>query len=106
MAALLDTWLPDALTPRALDEAVLRRAVDRAVGRALIEPTYRARLLAEPTIVVEGVGCSPRQYLALRGIEAGSIEHFARQAASLFWPSAAVRGWGFDAAPAAIAGSA
>lgn len=76
--------------PVEASEARLRRQIDRAVGRALVDREYLARLLAEPALALDGLGCTPKQYLDLRGIRATSLQQFAAQARALFWPSVSV----------------
>jgi hypothetical protein len=72
---------------RPVGEHELRRRLDRAIGRAIVDPPYAASLLANPTLALDGGGCSPQQHLELRQISASSIRDFARQAARLFWPT-------------------
>jgi hypothetical protein len=72
---------------RPIGEHDLRRRLDRAIGRAIIDPPYAASLLANPTLALDGGGCSPQQHLQLRQISASTIRDFARQAAMLFWPT-------------------
>jgi hypothetical protein len=72
---------------RRIGEHDLRRRLDRAIGRAIVDPRYAASLLANPTLALDGGGCSPQQHLELRQISASSIRDFARQAAMLFWPT-------------------
>jgi hypothetical protein len=68
-------------------EPDVRRHIDLAVGRALVEPRFAARLLADPTVALDDTGCSPQQHLQLRGIRAATVKDFAHQAQALFWPS-------------------
>jgi hypothetical protein len=56
-----------------------------AVGRALVDARFAAALLADPSAALGNEGCTPQQRLRLRGIEARSIQDFARQAEALFW---------------------
>ncbi|MBV9169535.1 MAG: hypothetical protein JOZ81_05565 [Chloroflexi bacterium] len=63
----------------------LRRQIDRSVSRALVDRDYQQRLLADPTVLLEGRGCPPQHFLHLRGIRAESLTDFARQAEALFW---------------------
>ena len=73
--------------PSAGEEAEVRRQIDLAIGRALVEPRFAARLLANPTVALGHNGCSPQQHLHLGGIRAATVKDFARQAEALFWPS-------------------
>jgi hypothetical protein len=72
---------------RPVGERDLRRQLDLAVARAVVDPDYADRLLADPTLVLDGGGCTPQQHLQLREIRASSVRDFARQAVSLFWPT-------------------
>ncbi|HYY87878.1 MAG TPA: hypothetical protein VFA49_03715 [Chloroflexota bacterium] len=72
-------------------ERNLRRRIDTSVSRALFDREYAELLLADPTILLDDQGCTPQQYLELRGIRAQDIKDFASQAEALFWPSAAPR---------------
>ena len=73
--------------PGGCDEAEVRRQLDLAIGRALVEPGFAARLLADPTVALGDTGCSPQQQVHLGGIRAATVKDFARQAEVLFWPS-------------------
>lgn len=68
-------------------EARLRDRINGAIGRAMIDREYLTRLLAEPALALDGLGCSPKQYLDLRGIRAATLQQFSAQAHALFWPS-------------------
>jgi hypothetical protein len=83
---MLSSIEPGRLRP--VGEHDLRRRLDRAIGRAIVDPPFAASLLANPTLALDGGGCSPQQHLELRQISASTIPDFARQAARLFWPSA------------------
>jgi hypothetical protein len=83
MLATLD--LLEGPSPSARATADFRRRLDLAIGRALVEPTYAALLMADPTVALGDAGCTPQQRLQLRGIRAHSIKDFACQAQSLFW---------------------
>jgi hypothetical protein len=74
--------------PSRADEHALRRCIDVSVSRALFDSKYEQQLLADPTIVLGQQGCTPQQFLELRGIHAHDIKEFACQAVALFWPSA------------------
>lgn len=74
-------------SPVEASEARLQRQIDRAIGQALINPDYRGRLLAEPVIALNGMGCTPKQHLDLRGIRASSLREFANKARAVFWPT-------------------
>ena len=80
-----------ARPPRADDHA-LRQRIDSSLSRALFDREYAKLLLADPTIVLDHHGCTPQQYLELRGIHAHDIREFASQAEALFWPAADARG--------------
>jgi hypothetical protein len=67
----------------------LRRRIDASLSRALCDREYERQLLADPTIVLGQHGCTPQQFLELRGIRAEDLKEFACQAEALFWPSAA-----------------
>ena len=72
---------------RPLGEAEVRRRIDRAIARAIVDREFAEQLLADPTLALDGAGCTPQQRLELRGISAGSIREFAAQAETRFWPS-------------------
>lgn len=74
---------PDILPASA--ERDLRRQIDRSVSRALVDREYERHLLADPTLLLEDLGCPPQQFLHLRSIKAESLTDFARQAEALFW---------------------
>jgi hypothetical protein len=73
------------------NESKLRRRIDSSVARALFDREYAQLLLADPTILLEDQGCTPQQYLELRGLRADNVKEFASQAEALFWPSVAPR---------------
>jgi hypothetical protein len=75
-------------------EAALRQCLDRAIGQALVDPAYAERLLADPTLALAGVGCTPRQWLTLRRLRSASLRDFAQQVLQRFW---------LDATPASLA---
>lgn len=72
-----------SVTPRA--ERDLRKQIDMSVSRALVDDNYARRLLIDPTVAIEDVGCSPQQFKSLRSIKATDLVDFARQARALFW---------------------
>jgi hypothetical protein len=74
-------------SPKA-DEHALRQRIDSSLSRALFDREYEKLLLADPTIVLDHHGCTPQQFLELRGIHAHDIREFASQAEALFWPAA------------------
>ena len=74
--------------PAAHAYGSLRRRIDVSLSRALCDRDYAQLLLADPTIVLDGSGCTPQQFLELRGIHANDIQEFACQAEALFWPTA------------------
>jgi hypothetical protein len=69
-------------------ERDLRRQINLSLARALFDREYAEQLLADPTVVLDEHGCTPQQYLELRGIHAHNITDFACQAEALFWPAA------------------
>jgi hypothetical protein len=73
--------------PPGADEHALRQRIDSSLSRALFDRDYEKLLLADPTIVLDHHGCSPQQFLELRGIHAHDIREFASQAEALFWPA-------------------
>jgi hypothetical protein len=76
------------LTHRAAaGDHALRRRIDSSLSRALCDREYEKLLLADPTIVLGHHGCTPQQFLELRGIHARDIREFASQAEALFWPT-------------------
>ena len=79
---MLDTPSPGVAQ---VSERELRRRIDCSVTRALVDPDYARQLLADPAVVLEGHGCPPQQYRALRAIRATSVRDFARQAQRQFW---------------------
>lgn len=81
---LLPTDVPHPLVAR---ERELRRQIDRSISRALIDGAYARLLLEDPTLVLGEYGCSPQDYLKLRGIRARDLGDFAVQAEALFWPT-------------------
>jgi hypothetical protein len=82
---------PKTPTPSATGERDLRRRIDSSVSRALFDREYAELLLADPTILLDDRGCTPQQFLELRGIRARDIKDFACQAEALFWLSAEPR---------------
>ena len=74
--------------PPGADERTLRHCIDMSLSRALFDGSYARLLLADPTIVLGRRGCTPQQFLELRGIQAHDIREFASQAEALFWPAA------------------
>jgi hypothetical protein len=72
-------------TPNAIREPELRRRISIAVWRALAEPAFARALLADPTILLGGTGCTPQQRLGLERLRAPTIKEFVRQAESTFW---------------------
>jgi hypothetical protein len=92
--------VPWARSP-ALPDYELRRRIDSSVSRAIADQHYQKLLLSDPTIVLGHHGCSPQQFLELRGIRAHDIREFASQAEALFWPT--VDGPGRDAQRALVA---
>jgi hypothetical protein len=76
---------PLPVTRPFLDEQQVRQQIDRAVGRALVDHSFAARLLAHPALAVEASTCKPAQYLAVRQIHAHELDDFARQAFEQFW---------------------
>jgi hypothetical protein len=68
-----------------IGEKSLRRQINLAVSRASVDGEFASVLLADPTVVLEGKGCPPQHYLALRNIHASGLVDFARQAIDLFW---------------------
>jgi hypothetical protein len=73
--------------PSRADERTLRQRIDSSLSRALFDREYEKLLLADPTIVLGQHGCTPQQFLELRGINAPDIREFACQAEALFWPA-------------------
>lgn len=83
-------FLPyDSLEASSIEasEARLQDRINGAIGRAMVDREYLARLLAEPALALDGLGCTPKQYLDLRGIRAVTLQQFSAQAQALFWPS-------------------
>jgi len=78
--------VPWARSP-ALADYELRRRIDSSVSRAIADQHYEKLLLSDPTIVLDHRGCTPQQFLDLRGIHAHDIREFASQAEALFWPA-------------------
>jgi predicted deacylase len=74
--------------PPGAEERALRQRIDSSLSRALFDREYEKLLLADPTIVLDHHGCTPQQFLELRGIHAHDIREFASQAEALFWPAA------------------
>jgi hypothetical protein len=73
--------------PTQAQDRALRRRIDSSLSRALFDREYERLLLADPTILLGQDGCTPQQFLDLRGIHAHDIREFACQAESLFWPA-------------------
>jgi hypothetical protein len=73
--------------PTQAQDRALRQRIDSSLSRALFDRDYERLLLADPTIVLGQHGCTPQQYLQLRGIRARDIHEFACQAEALFWPT-------------------
>jgi hypothetical protein len=74
-----------AAAPLLVDEGPVRQRIDRAVGRALVDQSFAARLLAHPALAVDDEVCGRAQYLAVRQIRAHELEDFARQIFEQFW---------------------
>jgi hypothetical protein len=85
MSVMFASIEPGGLRP--VGERDVRRQLDLAIARAIVDVGYSRQLLADPTIALDGHGCTPQQYLQLREIQADSIREFACQAESLFWPT-------------------
>jgi hypothetical protein len=73
--------------PSQTQDHALRQRIDSSLSRALCDREYEKLLLADPTIVLGQHGCTPQQFLELRGIHAHDIREFACQAVALFWPA-------------------
>jgi hypothetical protein len=73
--------------PFKTGESSLRQRIDASLSRALLDRDYEKLLLADPTIVLGHHGCTPQQFLELRGIHAHDIREFASRAEALFWPT-------------------
>ena len=81
---MIREWAPSFRT----GESDLRQRINSSLSRALLDREYEKLLLADPTIVLGQHGCTPQQFLELRGINAHDIQEFASQAEALFWPAA------------------
>lgn len=80
--------IPSSTYPTtAWGEREIQARIDRAVLRGLADAAFARAMLANPSILMEGAGCTPQQYLKLTSIRAGNVVDFARQAEALFWPS-------------------
>lgn len=75
------------LPPAQDGEAELRRQVDRAIGRALVDRTYAARLLDDPTKMLGRVRDAVEYSTDVGGIGACSLQDLAAQLHALFWPT-------------------
>ena len=73
------------------DEPELRRQVDRAIGRALVDRTYAAMLLDDPTRALGSVRCAVEHSAEVGRIRASSLHDFAFQLNALFWPTSGGR---------------
>ena len=73
--------------PTQAQDRALRQRIDSSLSRALFDRDYERLLLADPTILLGQDGCTPQQFLDLRGIHAHDIREFASQAEALFWPA-------------------
>lgn len=71
--------------PAAVDR-LLRPQLDRAISRALVDPPFAQRLLANPVLAVADSGCSPQHQLELRQVRARTLRELASRLESLFWP--------------------
>ena len=74
-----------ALGPSWPEERRIRREIDRAVGRALVDRSFAARLLAAPVLAVQDEVCGPAQYPAVCALSAEDLADFARQMLEQFW---------------------
>src|SRR5436853_7921094 len=59
---MIETQVP---TLAHVSEKELRRQIDRTVSRALVDDDFARLLLADPTVVLEDLGCPPQQYKSL-----------------------------------------
>lgn len=66
-------------------DAALRARIDQALNRAIENRSFAQALLADPVLALGDEGCPPHQYLALRAIQAQSLESFAQQVWECFW---------------------
>jgi hypothetical protein len=73
------------VAPLLLDERPVRQRIDRAVGRALVDQSFAAQLLAHPALALEAEVCGRAQYVAVDQIRAHELDDFARQIFEQFW---------------------
>src|SRR5438034_6703871 len=90
-------------TRRWLNDTELRRHIDRSISRALVDRDFEGQLLSDPTVALSDQGCSPQQFISLRGVRARDLTDFARQVLALFWRVDADP-WAFEDAPLAASG--
>lgn len=76
------------LTPGWPEERRLRREIDRAVGRALVDHSFAACLLAQPTLAVEAAVCGQPEYFPVCHLQAHDLDGFARLMLDQFWDPA------------------
>jgi hypothetical protein len=55
------------------------------VWQALADAAFARALLADPAVLLGGVGCTPQQRLRVERLRATTIKDFARQAEAAFW---------------------
>ena len=68
-------------------DAALRARLDQALNRAIESRSFAQALLADPVLALGDEGCPPHQYLALRAIQAQTLESFAQQVWDCLWGS-------------------
>jgi len=83
--------ISDTLWRDRSGEARLLRRLDLAVGRAMVDRTYAASLLTDPSETLGASECDTARRTELGAIRAHTVRDFARQAEALLRPGSGGR---------------